>query len=205
MIPFSGGSGRIYESINIQGYDIFASITCSVPENKWSDYLREASEIKKRYDQCVIYSHCQGALTALELAKNISFDKAIFGAYMPSLISSVFGKPINGWKHISDQKLLATLQQNGLKHNDSEIAIQFRKDIDLTSKLNVKQTRINLPVTVILADVDPFVPNPSKAVSRWQKRTDQTITTIVLQHKDHYFVSDNDFINIIEDILKNHE
>ena len=195
-IPYAGGTARIYKDLSPSGYDVYAAVGCTFDEKDWPAVIKEVKRIKTEYKRVVLYAHCLGSMTALKLAREVEFDLIVFGAHVPDAVSSFFGRPIDSWKYASDKNILATLEKGGLKRGETDFAPLFRKDASRAARIEAEKPVVSLPAVLLLAEKDPFA-SSQKAEKRWKKFLTGPIKKITLTGKDHYFISDKDFGDIL--------
>ena len=199
-IPYAGGTGSIFRDLRVSGCDVYASVL-STYGDEWDKVVAEAKEIAAKYKKVYVYSHCLGCMTALALIKEVGCDGWIAGAHIPDTVSSFFGKPIDAFRKASDESILSSLVDAGLKTEETDFIPLFRTDAKNAAVIEAKKPLVDVPTTLLLAERDVLSPRPGVAERRWKKFLARTPRKIVLPGKDHYFVRDEDFGMILESIF----
>ncbi len=201
-IPYAGATGRIFSSVSIPGCDVYAAIRCAFEGEDWEKAKEEWKAIVRRYEKVYVYAHCLGTMTALKLMTVAEVTGAFFGAHVPDAISSIFGRPIDVWKKASDKKIVTGLQKAGLMTDDGSFASLFRADASIASRIEAQKPTVDAPVTVVLAKNDPLT-KIDKADIRWKKFLRGTVNIVVLPDKNHYFIEEADFSEILSELMRN--
>lgn len=204
-IPYAGATGRIYEKVDAPGYDVYAAVGCTFEGEDGQKALEEIAEITRGYEKTVLYAHCLGTMTAVRFATEVPFDKVIFGAHVPDLVSSFFGRPIDSWKKASDDKILDSLKKAGLKTRDKTFVSFFRNDVKEAARIEAEKPTIKTPAVVLLAEDDVLTKSSRKAKRRWKKFLKGEIKVYTIPHKGHYFSDDADFGRRLNYILGEEE
>ncbi len=205
-IPYAGASGRIYTSLaqKTEGYDFYASLSSSYAEQELPLVRKELRRIEEEYDEVQYYGHCVGGVLLLDILPSLPKGKVIIGGYIPDRITSVFGRPLNGWKNASNEEIENALQKAGLHLSEEKDTVfeKFRIDTELVAIAEAKK-REKLPYDceVLLANDDPFAREIRLAKKRYLKYfKDAQIT--VFPYRGHYFIDTTVFYSLLTEKLE---
>lgn len=160
--------------------------------------VEEVSQIIERAESILFYSHCAGSAMALKLYQhlpnNTKIKRIIMGGNVPPKGIKLYGKCINPWNLMSDEKLLYTLQNVGMELDEisdtakAKLVKQFRIDTECYFReMALLHGVISAPCTLIVSDIDKFTPHIDKAQHAWQRYFKYPVDMVVIHGANHYF------------------
>ena len=167
-------------------------------EVDFSKAIEEVSQIVEKAESVVFYSHCAGSAMALKLYQhlpdNSKITRIVMGANVPPKGIKMYGKRLNPWKFMSDEKLLHTLQNVGMELDGmsdmvkAKLAKQFRIDTECYFReMALLDSVFDVPCTLIVSDADKFTPHIDKAQHEWQHYFSCSVDMAVIHGANHYF------------------
>ena len=203
LLPFAGGG--------VEAYGNFVNSLKNINENTsvyFIRYLHSTDECRRAADEIsntiknteiILYSHCVGSAVALQILNflektEISVKHYFAGASIPP------AKPTkkNIWNIVPDKALKSILMKSGAKLNElsdekiSELFRQFRKDTDFANiSFYEFNTKIKVPVTVIISKKDIFTLNYRQAEKLWGNFAEVINEVRFIDSESHYFQSEN--------------
>lgn len=167
-------------------------------EVDFSKAIEEVSQIIEKAESVVFYSHCAGSAMALKLYQhlpdNSKIRRIVMGGNVPPKGIKLYGKRLNPWKFMSDEKLLHTLQNVGMELDEmseavkAKLAKQFRIDTECYFReMALLDGVFDIPCTLIVSDADKFTPHIDKAQHAWQHYFNLPVDMVVIHGANHYF------------------
>ncbi|MBQ9080808.1 MAG: amino acid adenylation domain-containing protein [Clostridia bacterium] len=202
--PFAGSDDSTFIDLASALKDHLPTITvyalrhANWTEVDFSKAIEEVSQIIEKAESVVFYSHCAGSAMALKLYQNLSdnskIKRIVMGGNVPPKGIKLYGKRLNPWKFMSDEKLLHTLQNVGMELDGmseavkAKLAKQFRIDTECYFReMALLDGVFDIPCTLIVSDADKFTPHIDKAQHAWQHYFKHPIDMVVIHGANHYF------------------
>ena len=160
--------------------------------------VEEVSQVIENSDSILFYSHCAGSAMALKLYQHLSdcskIKRIVMGGNVPPKGIKLYGKRLNPWKFMSDEKLIHTLQNVGMELDGmseivkAKLAKQFRIDTECYFReMALLDGVFDIPCTLIVSDADKFTPHIDKAQHAWQHYFSHPVDMVVIHGANHYF------------------
>lgn len=202
--PFAGSDDSTFIELasalqkELPTVTVYALRHANWTEVDFTKAVEEVAQIIDKTDSVVFYSHCAGSAMALKLYQHLpdcsKIKRIIMGGNVPPKGIKLYGKRLNPWKFMSDEKLLQTLQNVGMELDGmsdtvkAKLAKQFRIDTECYfHEMALLDGVIATPCTLIVSDADKFTPHIDKAHHAWQHYFSQPVDMMVIHGANHYF------------------
>ena len=202
--PFAGSDDSTFIDLasalktQLPTVTVYALRHANWTEVDFSKAIEEVSQIIEKAESVVFYSHCAGSAMALKLYQhlpdNSKIKRIVMGGNVPPKGIKLYGKRLNPWKFMSDEKLLHTLQNVGMELDGmseavkAKLAKQFRIDTECYFReMALLDGVFDIPCTLIVSDADKFTPHIDKAQHAWQHYFKHPIDMVVIHGANHYF------------------
>lgn len=202
--PFAGSDDSTFIDLasalknQLPTVTVYALRHANWTEVDFSKAIEEVSQIIEKAESVVFYSHCAGSAMALKLYQNLpdnsKIKRIVMGGNVPPKGIKLYGKRLNPWKFMSDEKLLHTLQNVGMELDGmseavkAKLAKQFRIDTECYFReMALLDGVFDIPCTLIVSDADKFTPHIDKAQHAWQHYFKHPIDMVVIHGANHYF------------------
>jgi amino acid adenylation domain-containing protein len=232
-LPYDGGNAVIYTPLAAALPDAYTVYAVSFPGHDFNrtheafeplDAIvgRLMDEIQQNVDgPIVLYGHCGGTATAVELARRLEeagreVQAVYMGGYLPGTkfsrqFESLIAK-MSGQRTLSDPGMLAFLQSlgafgdytdpaqltsvlNAVRHDSENATHYFRQT--LKSK---KAMKLSVPLICLIASGDPVTPGYRKRYKEWEAFSN-SVSLMVLNNNDHYFIKQH--AKFVADAIQN--
>ena len=202
--PFAGSDDATFIDLASALKDQLPTVTvyalrhANWTEVDFSKAIEEVSQIIGKAESVVFYSHCAGSAMALKLYQhlpdNSKIKRIVMGGNVPPKGIKLYGKRLNPWKFMSDEKLLHTLQNVGMELDGmseavkAKLAKQFRIDTECYFReMALLDGAFDISCTLIVSDADKFTPHIDKAQHAWQHYFNLPVDMVVIHGANHYF------------------
>jgi surfactin synthase thioesterase subunit len=202
--PFAGSDDSTFIDLatalktQLPTVTVYALRHANWTEVDFSKAIEEVSQIIEKAESVVFYSHCAGSAMALKLYQNLpdnnKIKRIVMGGNVPPKGIKLYGKRLNPWKFMSDEKLLHTLQNVGMELDGmseavkAKLAKQFRIDTECYFReMALLEGVISAPCTLIVSDADKFTPHIDKAQHAWQHYFSHPVDMVIIHGANHYF------------------
>lgn len=203
-LPFAGSDDSTFIDLasalknRLPTVTVYALRHANWTEVDFSKAIAEVSQIMENAEAAVFYSHCAGSAMALKLYQHLTdnskIKRIVMGGNVPPKGIKLYGKRLNPWKLMNDEKLLRTLQNVGLELDGmsdavkSKLAKQFRIDTECYFReMALIDGVFDVPCTLIVSDTDKFTPHIDKAKHAWQHYFSHPVDMVVIHGANHYF------------------
>lgn len=202
--PFAGSDDSTFIDLasalqkQLPTISVYALRHANWTEVDFSKAIEEVSRIIEEAESVLFYSHCAGSAMALKLYQHLSDNSKIkhiiMGGNVPPKGIKLYGKRLNPWKFMSDEKLLHTLQNVGMELEGmsdtvkAKLSKQFRIDTECYFReMALLDGVVPTPCTLIVSDADKFTPHIDKAQHAWQHYFKHPVDMVVIHGANHYF------------------
>lgn len=202
--PFAGSDDSTFIDLasalknQLTSVSVYALRHANWTDVDFSKAVEDVSQIIDKAEAVVFYSHCAGSAMALKLYQNLpensKIKRIVIGGNVPPKGVKLYGKWINPWKFMSDEKLLHTLQNVGMEIDGmseevkAKLAKQFRIDTEYYFReMALFYGVISTPCTLIISNADRFTPHINKAQYAWQHYFSHPVDMVVIHGANHYF------------------
>jgi len=202
--PFAGSDDSTFIDLASALKDQLPTVTvCALRHANWTEVdfskaIEEVSQIIEKAESAVFYSHCAGSAMALKLYQNLpdnnKIKRIVIGGNVPPKGIKLYGKRLNPWKFMSDEKLLHTLQNVGMELDGmseavkAKLAKQFRIDTECYFKeMPLLTGNMMISCTLVVSDSDWFTPHIHTVPSAWKPYFNGDIDMVVFNGTNHYF------------------